>query len=432
MIESDANRHAVSAVMLAAFAFGLALTPPATAQNTENSVGLLLRWVDTKPDQSLANFVVFLGFHNGQFDSYDLGQPVDPLVAEWIPRGFNPATDLIEAFETRFAGAKGAWIWNPNPDTLSFPGPSTQPWVAVADVDPQRHRFLSYLSRLTPANDAFIANEDPFQIEVFDAQGRFRGPLYVDVYGNQVIDAGLCGNDEARLTGLDVALYEEQLCQSGEGHAQLHPGLNGSYRNPSGIPQRILGGETYYLNPGQTHFRRYGEIGADFSRPGHKLGRLIVSRWTATGNWSGSWYSPERSGEGFNVEVLEPDAGNQRARILVYWYTYTPDGSGEQVWLTGVGEFDADNGLAANVPLHYTEGGRFASPLNPGLVERRPWGSIRIRFEWSSCTDGRVHWFPDDPAWPTGDYAIRRLSPQIEGLGWVCRPGDAQLVLPED
>jgi hypothetical protein len=281
---------------------------------------------------------------------------------------------------------------------------------------------------MVPSNDAFIGNEDPFEIEIFDADGRFKGPFYVDIYGNEVIDGGTCANDEARLTGLDVGSTGDQECQPGEGRVELHPGLNGSYRNPSATPQRILGGETYYLDPTHPSFQRYDEIDADFSRPGYKIGRLIVSRNSASGNWSGSWYSPERSGEGFNVEILEPDAGNPRARILVYWYTYTPDGSGEQVWLTGVGEFDADGGVAANVPLHYTEGGRFASPLNPGLVERIPWGSVRIGF--GNCDEGRVFYFPNDPAWPAGDYFIRRLSPQIEGLGWVCRPGDAQLVLP--
>jgi hypothetical protein len=415
--------------MLACLALAVATPPPASAQNTENSVGLLLRWDETKPESALSTLVIFAGFHNGEFDSFDFGQPANPLVAEWLPRAFAPGAEFISAFEQRYPGAKGAWIWNPGSNGNANPTLPPPGFVAVT-VDPQRHRFLSYLSRLRPSNDAFIGNEDPFQIEVFDSEGRFRGPFYVDIYGNQVVDAGLCSNDEARLSGLDVAPYEEQECQSGEGHVRLHPGLNGSFRNPTAMPQRVLGGQTYYYQPSHPNFQHYDEIDADFSRPGYKIGRLIVSRNWATGNWSGSWYSPERSGEGFNVEILEPDAGNPRARILVYWYTYTPDGSGEQVWLTGVGEFDADGGIAANVPLHYTEGGRFASPLNPGLVERIPWGSIRIGF--GTCDEGRVFYFPSDPAWPAGDYFIRRLSPQIEGLGWVCRPEDAQLVLPGD
>jgi hypothetical protein len=414
--------------LLVILALEVSAVPHALAQNSQNSVGLLLRWDETKPEDALTNVIVFLGFHNGEFDSFNFGQPVNALVADWLPRAFGPPPEFISAFEQRYPGTKGAWIWNPASTGIAYPGVPPPAGSVSVTVDPQRHRFLSYLSGLHPSNDAFIGNEDPFHVEVFDADGRFKGPLYVDVYGNQVIDAGICANDEARLTGLDVASTGEQECRPGEGRVEMHSGLNGSYRNPSGTPQRILGGQTYYYEPNSGSFQRYDEVDADFSRPGYKIGRLIVSRNSASGNWSGSWYSPERSGEGFNVEILEPDTGNPRARILVYWYTYTPDGSGEQVWLTGVGEFDADGGVAANVPLHYTEGGRFASPLNPGLVERIPWGSIRIGF--GTCDEGRVFYFPSDPAWPAGDYFIRRLSPQIEGLGWVCRPGDALLVLP--
>jgi hypothetical protein len=427
MIKCCAIRLACVAALLASVALGVMIPQGAWAQNTETSVRLLLRWVDTTPDEGMRNYAVFLGFHNGEFDSFDLGQPANAFVAQWLPRGFGPRVEAIAAFEQRYPGARGAWLWNPTGEgngNLALPPPR----LASVAVDPLRHRFLSYLTPLAPTNDAFAGNEDPFQIEVFDADGRFKGPLYVDVYGNQVLDAGICANDEARLAGLDVAPYDEQECQPGEGLVHLHPGLNGSYRNPAGSPQRVLGGETTFHVPGHPNFQRYDEIAADFSRPGHRIGRLIISRDSASGNASGSWYSPERSGEGFNVEILEPDAGNPRARILVYWYTYTPDGSGEQVWLTGVGEFDADGGVAANVPLHYTEGGQFASPLNPGLVERIPWGSIRIGL--SHCDRGHVYYEPSDPRWPAGDYAIRRLSPQIEGLGWVCRPEDAHLVLP--
>jgi hypothetical protein len=238
-------RAAGMAAMLASIALAVATPPPVLAQNTENSVRLLLRWVETKPDEGLRNYAVFLGFHNGEFDSFDLGQPANAFIAEWLPRGFGPSAAVIEAFERRYPGATGAWLWNPTGEgnaNLALPPPR----FASVSVDPRRHRFLSYLTPLAPTNDALAGNEDPFQIEVFDADGRFKGPLYVDVYGNQVVDAGICANDEARLTGLDVAPYDQQQCQPGEGVVDLHPGLNGSYRNPAGSPQRVLGGETTF------------------------------------------------------------------------------------------------------------------------------------------------------------------------------------------
>ncbi|MEM1412825.1 MAG: hypothetical protein AAGH19_10755, partial [Pseudomonadota bacterium] len=36
---------------------------------------------------------------------------------------------------------------------------------------------------------------------------------------------------------------------------------------------------------------------------------------------AGSWYNPAQDGHGFNVEILN------ETTILVYWYTYRPDGT---------------------------------------------------------------------------------------------------------
>jgi hypothetical protein len=49
--------------------------------------------------------------------------------------------------------------------------------------------------------------------------------------------------------------------------------------------------------------------------------------------YSGVWYTPERNGEGFVIEALPDD------RAVVYWFTYTADGSGQQAWMTGDGLF---------------------------------------------------------------------------------------------
>jgi hypothetical protein len=408
----------------------VALSPvaPILAQDTNDAVRLKIQWYPTMSEDALVHTRIFLAIHNGQFDSYDFDKPLSDFVSHWMASSFSE--EMIPAFLDTYPNTQADWIWNPPMTNVGYPGGLPPPWRTTVTVDPTKHRFLSYLSRLHPSNDAFIGNEDPFEIELFDHNGKFMGPLFVDVYGNRVVDAGLCVNDEQNLSGIDHS-GRILSCPESEGVARLHPGFNGSHRNPDGLPQRILGGETLYHPPSSDLHLAYDPINADFSRPGYRIGRLRVTRWAATGNWSGSWYSPERAGEGFNVELVEPAPGEARTRILVYWYTFKPDGSGEQVWLAGMGELDADDGVAADVEMYLTTGGEFTSTSNPDLVDRERWGTIRIGF--GDCASGRVFYQPDDPDWPSGDYYINRLSPQIEGLGWVCqRTPDARLILPED
>lgn len=422
------NTKPVLRTLLAACVLASCPAMPVLAQDTDDAVRLRIQWYPTMPEDALVHTRIFLAFHNGQFDSYDFGKPLPEFVSYWMARSFSEA--MIPAFHDTYPGTYADWIWNPIPGGSAVPNPPPALSRTVT-LDPARHRFLSYLSRLHPSNDAFIGNEDPFEIELFDHNRKFKGPLFVDVYGNRVVDAGLCVNDEQNLSGIDHS-GQVLSCSESEGAASLHPGFNGSHRNPDGLPQRILGGETLYHPPSSSAHLYYDPINADFSRPGYRIGRLRVTRWAATGNWSGSWYSPERAGEGFNIELVEPAPGEPRTRILVYWYTFKPDGSGEQVWLAGMGEMDADEGIAADVQMYVTTGGEFASTDNPNLVNREPWGQIRIGFG-GDCRSGRVFYQPDDPDWPSGDYFISRLSPEIEGLGWVCQSiSQARLILPEN
>jgi hypothetical protein len=327
--------------------------------------------------------------------------------------GYFAIPDTAQQLQALAPGSLTVFMTNP-----ALPGGLNLPRVVEVVLDPARHRYMTVFSRIVPSDDAFIANEDPFRYEIFDAEGRFTGPLYADFFGGDILDAGVCQNNETDLIGLDTAFVSEHVCTPETGVVQQHPGFNGSLRNPDGQPQRILGA-TDYRPPGDPLRLIFGEEESDFSQPGYKLGRLFVTRYAASGPNTGSWYSPERSGEGFNVELLEPEPPSTRTRVLVSWYTFDPDNSGRQMWLTGFGELDTDNGVAATIEMAITTGGRFASTLNPGLVQRERWGELVIGF--GNCNEGRVFYFPDDPAVPAGNYLINRLSPPIEGLGWYCR-----------
>mgnify|MGYP000906944394 CR=1 FL=1 len=132
---------------------------------------------------------------------------------------------------------------------------------------------------------------------------------------------------------------------------------------------------------------------------------------------AGAWYSPERAGEGFSLQVLPPGP-DQPARALVYWYTYAPDGSGRQLWLTGLAPIQGISLPDFGIDLHRTEGGRFAATSNPATVVTRPWGRLELFFD--RCDRAQVRFQSSDPAYGSGGFTIHRLGPPTEGLAWFC------------
>ncbi len=141
---------------------------------------------------------------------------------------------------------------------------------------------------------------------------------------------------------------------------------------------------------------RNGQPLAEFSA-GH-LFRYDTSPKTPTrldGGYSGAWYDPNHSGEGFVVEV------NDNNQALVYWFTYTPDG--EQRWMLGVGKVQS-NSIVINELLK-THGGKFGDHFNPDDVTFETSGSLSIAF--LDCHSAIVNYSVDN----NGDHQrLERLS----------------------
>jgi len=121
--------------------------------------------------------------------------------------------------------------------------------------------------------------------------------------------------------------------------------------------------------------------------------------------YSGAWYNPDRTGEGFVVEVLPDD------RAVVYWFTYQPDDSGLHAWMVGDGRIDssenANEEAQVELTLFQTDGGVFGPQFDPTEVSLFEWGTLEIRFESSEM--GQVQW--DGPAeYGTGEYPLQRLA----------------------
>ncbi|MEO7200937.1 MAG: hypothetical protein ABIY56_12080 [Dokdonella sp.] len=389
---------------LIALCLGISLLVGGMAQARAATINVSFEWVDDRPASSTGARVITLFHHDGSFDLYDQGKPASRLLAKLLNNTATQA-DVDEVAPGVLIGSLlvGDWFIDMQP----FAGLPPD----VAQLDPVQHRFLTVFIPVLPSNDAFIANEDPYRIELFDLNKDFKGPKVVSFYGNDVMDAGVCVNDEARLYILDTWNQAQQQCAAEDGVVRWHPGFNGSWRNPDALPQRILGG-SFEGAPGGT--RLLDLQAADFTRPGARIGRLVIRADGASLEAaSGSWYDPARSGEGFNVEYFRR-AGSNLDEVLVYWYTYQPDGSGKPLWLVGGGEVGKD------LTMYSMSGGKFASLDNPTLATRALWGSIQLSL--SPCGDtGSVSYAPVNSAFPAGNYPLRRLSPRSEAQDWLCR-----------
>jgi len=122
---------------------------------------------------------------------------------------------------------------------------------------------------------------------------------------------------------------------------------------------------------------------------------------------SGSWFVPERSGEGWVIEVL--DAGV----AVMSWFTYPAAGDDDarQAWMQGIGRVDGNRIVFDDVDI--TGGAAFGSGFDPADVVRQRWG--RVEFEFNSCHEAVVH-FDGPEAFGRGTRQAVRLT-AIDGLG---------------
>jgi hypothetical protein len=115
---------------------------------------------------------------------------------------------------------------------------------------------------------------------------------------------------------------------------------------------------------------------------------------------SGSWYDPQRNGEGFVVQVMPGD------QALVTWFTYPPEGEeGQQAWLIGQGAVSG-NRIVIDQMLR-PAGPRFGPDFDPGAVVREHWGTLELSF--SDCETASAEW-SGPAAFGDGSMQLSRLS----------------------
>jgi hypothetical protein len=123
---------------------------------------------------------MWVGFDDGQFK---LSTGTDGIGLELLAQNGDVAV-LQKEFRT--AAPKGvdgvidaSTVWPTSP----FFGPGT---AGKRDftLDPTTDRFMNFASKVYPSTAAFIASQSP--IEIFDAQGKFKGKQIITILGSEV------------------------------------------------------------------------------------------------------------------------------------------------------------------------------------------------------------------------------------------------------
>ena len=170
---------------------------------------------------------VWIGVHDGSFDSYDLGAAASALPSEGSNSIESIAEDgnvgpLTEEFAALVPNGVQGVVASNGPIPPLAPSQTASRMIRV---DPTVNKYLSYASMVIPSNDAFIANGAPDAHPMFDADGNFVGePFYVS--GAEVNDAGTEVNDELPA---NTAFFGQAAPNTGvdeNGVVSLHEGFN--------------------------------------------------------------------------------------------------------------------------------------------------------------------------------------------------------------
>jgi N-acetylneuraminic acid mutarotase len=134
------------------------------------------------------------------------------------------------------------------------------------------------------------------------------------------------------------------------------------------------------------------------------LSVLLAALWVGPA-MSGSWYTPERNGEGFTLQVLD----NGTAHAL--WFTYPPAGSpGQQAWIyASGGRIEGDRIVFTGA--FTTRGPRFGPGFDPAAVRFVPWGTLEFRF--TGCNEARFA-YAGPASWGSGSRTVTRLTALAE------------------
>ena len=126
-----------------------------------------------------------------------------------------------------------------------------------------------------------------------------------------------------------------------------------------------------------------------------------------SGDYSGQWFDPSQNGQGLVLDVLNPDANNNRL-VLLTWFVFA---NGQPTWVQGAGVAHAGSGTAQNTvvvqmdQVAIFQGKSF--PLGEARATATLWGSITLTF--TDANTGKMSWRSSYPGFSSGSMPIRHF-----------------------
>ena len=177
--------------------------------------------------------------------------------------------------------------------------------------------------------------------------------------------------------------------------------------DPDAVVRESWGSARFYLTEcgrgGMAYSSRGGDVRGVLgverltSSPGVDCGSIGETN-VPTAPFTGVWFDPSHSGEGWIVHGLADN------RVALTWFTY--DDNGEQFWLLGTGTVN-ETTLTID-ELTYTRGTVFGVGFDPDEVERIPWGSLE--FSLTDCRTGSLSYASTLPPFGSGTLRPERLA----------------------
>lgn len=206
------------------------------------------------PAQGTYQTPFWVGFHNGQFDLFDMGAAASPGLERLAEDG-TTATLSGEFLASGFGAQDGVIGGGP-----IAPGQIVSIKLTLDGLSSLSHYF-SFASMVIPSNDAFVGNGNPLEHRIFASDGTFLGADFF-ITGAQVYDAGTEVNDELPDS---TAFFGQTVPNMGTiegGLVSLHQGYLGSSANPFTTPL-ILAAPMF--------------AGADFTLAGYPIARITIT-----------------------------------------------------------------------------------------------------------------------------------------------------------
>ncbi|GGA54768.1 spondin domain-containing protein [Okeania sp. KiyG1] len=205
-----------------AIATAIAVTSTFAMTSTATAARLKVTVENVAPTNGFFFSPLWVGFHDGNFDIFDLDQPA-PAYLEALAEDANTGP-ITTAFANSGAGQTQATILGPTGPFQVLTAGDRASMTFTLDGSLASSRYFSYGAMGLPSNDAFIANENPLGIRVFDEEGNFLGADFI-VTGDRVWDAGTEVNDEVPGNTAALAQAAPNTGVDENGVVKFHPGF---------------------------------------------------------------------------------------------------------------------------------------------------------------------------------------------------------------